>query len=366
MTAIGRRLAPAIRDAAATSTGAYAFRRRVLELVGDHIPFEAACLATTEPTAMLPTSLTTLGYEGPDIYATVLDIEYGADPEPGSFDTMRGRPVPVRTHREATGGRPRSSRFYAEVLAPNGLDHEVRMIFRDDHGLAWGACTLARSGADFSEDEADALGSVVGEVAHGLSSTLFRDQVTRWSARPDGPALVVVDALGEVETCTEAALDHLRRLAWGPATDPMVHLPAVLLAGWLRRSDQLSATWRIPATDGTWVVARAGLVDHASPARVALTFEPATAGALVPLIAAAYRLTARESEVLVHLLADRTRDEIARSLCLSPHTVHDHVKSISAKTGVTGRRGLASLLVQDQCVPRLGGKLGADGWFVRA
>lgn len=68
---------------------------------------------------------------------------------------------------------------------------------------------------------------------------------------------------------------------------------------------------------------------------------------------------------MAHLLADRTREEIARALFLSPHTVQDHLRSIYAKTGTSGRRGLVSLLVHTDCVPRWGGQLDASGWFAR-
>lgn len=365
MTAVGHRPGSAILDAAATAADGPAFRRRVLDLLRERVPFEASCLATTEPSSMLPTSLTTLGYEGAQIYATVLDIEYGVHAEPGTFETMRDRRVPVRTHREATGGRPRSDRYYADVLAPNGLDHEVRMVFRGRDRLVWGACTLARAGADFTEDEEAALAAVLDEVAEGLRTTLFRD----WSrtadplGHPDGPAVVVIGRDGELEVCSDAALDYLQRLGWGPGGQPIPSVPALVAATVLRRSGRLSASWRWRTVDGSWVLVRGGLVTDGGSGGVVLTFEPAPPGVLAPLVATAYRLTPREREVLGHLLADRTREEIARALFLSPHTVQDHVKSIYAKTGTTGRRGLIGLLVREECLPRFGEGLGADGWF---
>lgn len=363
MTVVGQRLGPTIHDAAATSPDGPAFRRRVLELLGDRVPFDAACLATTEPTSMLPTSLTTVGYEGAEVYAAVLEIEYGVQPEPGRFESMRDRAVPVRTHREATDGRPRSSRYYADVLAPHGLDHEVRMIFRDGHGLAWGACTLARAGADFTDDETSALGAVLSDVADGLRSSLFRDWAVTAPTGMDGPAFVVVGGDDRLQTCSDAALDYLERLAWGQARRPLTVAPAAVLATWLRRSGRLSDAWRIRTADGRWVLVRGGLVPDCGSGSVVLTFEPARPADLAPLAATAYRLTPREREVLAHLLADRTREEIARALFLSPYTVQDHLKSIYAKTGTTGRRGLVSLLVREECVPRWGGGIGADGWF---
>ena len=108
------------------------------------------------------------------------------------------------------------------------------------------------------------------------------------------------------------------------------------------------------------MLVRGGVVTDGS---VMLTFEPAPAPALASLLATAYHLTPREHEVLAHLLADRTREEIARALFVSPWTVQDHLRSIYAKTGTSGRRGLVSMLVHEVCLPRWGSPLGADGWF---
>ena len=51
-------------------------------------------------------------------------------------------------------------------------------------------------------------------------------------------------------------------------------------------------------------------------------------------------LTAREQEVLDHLALGRSVREIAAVLQRSPHTVHDHVKSLHRKLGANTRGGL--------------------------
>lgn len=53
------------------------------------------------------------------------------------------------------------------------------------------------------------------------------------------------------------------------------------------------------------------------------------------------RLTAREEEVLAHLVAGRTYGEVARALVLSEKTVSSHVSHLLAKTGTTNRVELA-------------------------
>jgi len=54
-------------------------------------------------------------------------------------------------------------------------------------------------------------------------------------------------------------------------------------------------------------------------------------------------LTATERKVLQGLLSGRTETSIAREQRQSPHTTHDHVKSIYRKFGITNRRALQAL-----------------------
>ena len=48
-------------------------------------------------------------------------------------------------------------------------------------------------------------------------------------------------------------------------------------------------------------------------------------------------LSAREREVLMHLVGGCTNRQIAEMLTVSPHTVARHVEHIYAKLGVTNR-----------------------------
>jgi DNA-binding CsgD family transcriptional regulator/tetratricopeptide (TPR) repeat protein len=54
-------------------------------------------------------------------------------------------------------------------------------------------------------------------------------------------------------------------------------------------------------------------------------------------------LTAREAEILGHLVADRTYSEIAAALFISEKTVSVHVSNLLRKTGCTSRREVAAL-----------------------
>lgn len=66
---------------------------------------------------------------------------------------------------------------------------------------------------------------------------------------------------------------------------------------------------------------------------------------VLPLVVAAYDLSAREEEVLSELTSERTTGKIAANLVISRHTVRDHIKSIMEKTGATSRGELLSRLL---------------------
>jgi DNA-binding CsgD family transcriptional regulator len=54
----------------------------------------------------------------------------------------------------------------------------------------------------------------------------------------------------------------------------------------------------------------------------------------------AWNLTSRERDVAALIIEDRSSDDIAACLFLSPHTVRDHIKAIFGKVGVHNRRHL--------------------------
>lgn len=361
------RLGAEIRDAAVTATDCVEFRTKVVESVRARIPFDGACLASVDPTTLVPTGLSTVGYD-PDVVLLAAELEYGGPAEPSRFETMLRRPEPVRTLREATGGQLRRSRHYADLLAPFGLSDEIRMIFRGRDRLSWGICTMTRRpGRDFSDDDVAVLVRVLPDVGDGLRTTLFREHVRRAAQRPDGPAVAVIGPGNEFESVSEAARDYFDRLAWGPAEGPIARLPALAAALTLRRSGRDSFVMRSRTVDGEWVVVRAGWFDREHPPRrIAVTIERAQLPEIVTLLAIAHGLTRRESEVLRHVLAGRSREEIACTLVISPYTVADHLKAIYTKTGVSSRRDLVARLVHTQYLPRLGGALGPDGFFADA
>ena len=63
-------------------------------------------------------------------------------------------------------------------------------------------------------------------------------------------------------------------------------------------------------------------------------------------------LTPRETEVLTHLVANRTYAEIAKALFISEKTVSVHVSNLLRKTGTSSRREVSALARRVGFAPR--------------
>jgi DNA-binding NarL/FixJ family response regulator len=79
---------------------------------------------------------------------------------------------------------------------------------------------------------------------------------------------------------------------------------------------------------------------------VVLRDEPSTEAARMTAAARAWRLSARQAEVLAHLVRGDTNKDIAVKLGVSPRTVEIHTSAILRKAGADTRTHLARLVWQ--------------------
>ena len=106
---------------------------------------------------------------------------------------------------------------------------------------------------------------------------------------------------------------------------------------------------RARGSSGRWFRLHAApLGDH----QVAVVVEPAGPADLASIVLESYALTHRESEVVPLLARGLSTKEIANEMCISRHTVNDHIKTIFSKCGVTSRGELVATIFADHMLER--------------
>lgn len=315
-----------------------------MEVVRQTVPFEQACWAGVDPESLGMTSVTNWRpWPVTDEHAARFAESEYTGREPNTFAELLRRPQPVARISDAPHRDVVRSIRINDLLLPLGLDHELRAAFRVDDAC-WGVGSLFRdAGHDFTDREVEFLGAVAATLAAASRIAVRAAHQARPAAV--GPVIVLAGPRGELQAATPAATSWLAEVEdAAPGRFSMTLYAAVAQA---RVAPSGTARARMRDAGGTWVVLQASrLITGDDPEQMVVTVEPATTRDLVSLLLAAYGATARERDVCLEVLSGRPTADIARHLFISPHTVHDYLKSIFGKVGV-GSRGelVAKLLV---------------------
>jgi DNA-binding CsgD family transcriptional regulator len=247
----------------------------------------------------------------------------------------------------ATGGDLTRSPRWRECLSPYGIGDELMTACRDRQGC-WGSVELMRDSDDppFSEDDVRLL----HELAPTLGSLLRRSLIYSW--RADGgddaqlpPATLIVDAELRLVSWTPTFGDWLAELHSAPEMLP----PAVYEIGARVLTPPDAATGlptsvRIRTATGRWAVIEGAPLEGADRGHVAITIRGASSDEIFDLLCKTHDLSRRERQLVALMLDGLATKQLAEALCISPHTVQDHLKAVFAKTRVSSRRELMSHL----------------------
>ena len=304
----------------------------------DVAEFSAAAVMLTDPETMLPSAAAVEGFD-PDDCVPFWDNEL-LDPDFLKFSDLARSHDPIGTLYEATDGDPRRSPRYVKLIEPFDGGDELRVAFTSGT-MCWAIASLVRprERGPFPAAEVRAVRSLIPVAVRGLRHLAGDGN----GPGLQGPAMLVVGADGDIESMTpdaEAAIADLR------TTGTMVDVTPTPILAAARRAKSSRSTTRVAvrarANSGSW------LKLHASPlgddGRVAVMIEAARPTDLVPILLESYGLTARESEVVLLLARGMSTKEMAADLCISAHTVNDHIKVIFTKTGVSSRGELVAKL----------------------
>lgn len=347
------------------------YARTALEALTRAVPFSAACFATADPATGLVTGTVKTGGltdAGDEEWA---HYEYEV-PDPSSFFQVVRRPGGVLALGTDTGGHPEQSPRFGEFIQPTWhFDDELRAALRTDGGT-WGFLALFRDGpgAGFTLAEQEFVSGVGAALAGGLRAGVLASAAAT-AVEVDGPAVLVVDEQGEVVSASVGAAARVGDLGGGALGDSPLPLALLTLVAAARQCAHdgrpVVPKVRLRTRSGAWVVAHASrlLSRSGATADVVLTIEDARPPEIVPLVVAAFGLTAREQDVVALVLQGVDTTAIAGALHLSAYTVQDHLKAVFAKVGVRSRRELIAKVFYDQYAPRLAqsAPLAPSGWF---
>jgi DNA-binding CsgD family transcriptional regulator len=321
---------------------------RVLRTLRRAVPVDAAFFATADPDTLLFTGVFSDPVLRPAQDRFLRNELLGSDVN--QFFRLAQARSPISSLFAATGGTMESSARYTEILEPLHLGDELRLALVARH-LCWGYLCLHREigSRPFSSREASFLVTLAPVIADGLRAALIAPGPG--GSDLAGPGVIVLGPHLELAGADEAARAWLEE-AWTGERSGADDLPVAVRAVAARLQSHgpagepagSPAVTRLRTRSGAWLGVRASWLTGMGGA-IAVVLEPPSTPQLMPLLARAHGLTAREAELVRLLIRGLSTSDLAGQLHISEHTVQDHLKSIFDKVGVRSRRELLPALV---------------------
>jgi DNA-binding CsgD family transcriptional regulator len=305
------------------------------------IGFDRWCWPLADPDALVPLSGAAEHDYGPAVGRS-LELEYSGG-DVATMSVLARRANPVATLSAETRGDLARSPRWDEVLRPVGIGDEAAVACRDRLGC-WGWIKAYRDEDDpsFAEQDLELLAQVGPTLGSALRRRVGGASHDSLPA-PSSPGVVVLDRDLQAVSWTAGAREWIDALplaalwaAWGIL--PAVVYPVAALARSRNGSSGAHALER--AADGRWVRIEAAQLEGQPDAQIAVTLRAATVTETFDLLCRAYALSRRERDVVAALLSGLDTRAVSARLCISPHTVQDHLKSVFRKTGAHSRREL--------------------------
>lgn len=214
--------------------------------------------------------------------------------------------------------------------------------------------------------QVDDRGVIVRQEATGVAGAYLADVTTAVGRTQSSTSVISIDPNDANLVRVRTNLAQARDLSWHPGTlapgavrcEPADKLGISLLDVQnpvVKRWDSYRLTGLLLGVASIGPAGRVLIVEVASSGGTLGEREAAALEATMPLLAkraimaigsdpseAAHWLTQREQVILQHLLLGKSVREIAEELGRSPHTVHDHVKSLHRKLNASSRGELVA------------------------
>lgn len=320
------------------------------------MPFDGCCWHTVDPGTVLLTG--SLNHHIECSGSWLAEHEYVIDDVNTWWFLARSGRLAGATSLATHGDLSRSARHRSH--AGYGIGDELRGSFVVDERY-WGAAGFLRHADQpwFTDDDVGFLAGLSDVLAVGLRSALITRVTDEVVPVVDGPGVVVFDDAGTPELISPAAERWISQLVEEPP--PAVPADSKLVRAVAARASvlaagddplQLAARARVHTRSGHWLLLYGTPLAGGSGRRTAVILQPATPTEVAPLVALAYGLTDRESQVVRLCMQGRSTKEMAGELVVSAYTVQDHLKSIFDKTGVRSRNELVGQIFLEHYIPQ--------------
>lgn len=317
-------------------------RKNIRDELADICDFDAACITTIDPATLLSTgSFTDEPIEA--IHNQLFQNEFLKNDVHQHEDLAKG---PVHTASLVQSGEYLNSGRYHHILLPNGWADELRAALVIQ-GECWGIASLYRKKGKepFHEKDIQAVNRQSSALAAKLRDELFKKRETEEDETAEHQGFLILSHDYHLLYGNEAGLHWLHTFQTFEQIDddtimprPLRALGAKLLYGGGDRT--AVSISRMPT--GLFLSLQAFRLAQAAGQEeaVMIHIKRAQTSDILPYIAKTYRLTEREMNVLDCLIKGQSTKEIASTLFISTHTVHDHVKAMLEKTNLNSRRML--------------------------
>ncbi|MGT8905635.1 helix-turn-helix transcriptional regulator [Bacillus safensis] len=317
-------------------------RKNIRDELADICDFDAACITTIDPATLLSTgSFTDEPIEA--IHNQLFQNEFLKNDVHQHEDLAKG---PVHTASLVQSGEYLNSGRYHHILLPNGWADELRAALVIQ-GECWGIASLYRKKGKkpFHEKDIQAVSRQSPALAAKLRDELFKKRETEEDETAEHQGFLILSHDYHLLYGNEAGLHWLHTFQTFEQIDDNTIMPRPLRAVGAKLlyggGDQTAVSIsRMPT--GLFLSLQAFRLAQAAGQEeaVMIHIKRAQTSDILPYIAKTYRLTEREMNVLDCLIKGQSTKEIASTLFISTHTVHDHVKAMLEKTNLNSRRML--------------------------
>ncbi|MEU6143817.1 helix-turn-helix transcriptional regulator [Streptomyces sp. NPDC047081] len=321
------------------------------------VPADIWCAVMLDPATFLDTGgQHEYGFPA-RVMPRLFEIEHTEQTGIDNIRAMARRSGSASLLSRSSGGRLEDSVYYRDILRPEGLADELRVLLRDG-SRTWGLLVLCRAeGArPFSAADVESAAAISSPAAVALRRSLLLAGIDRGDV-PDAPGLVALDDDLRMRFCTSTA-DHWLGLIQETHPVPGRAYPLCLEAiGSKARAcaPGVQVSSRAMSRSGHWITLNAWREEAAADdeARIYVSLSLSRPGELAAIVLDAYGLSPRERDVAQQVLLGRSTTEVAASLHITEYTVQDHLRKVFDKAGVRSRRELTAELFMRYYLPYL-------------